>query len=168
MFDVLCIHYIPLRCYKSQLHIHHTDFSTSIHRYSMPTTSLSSQLRSNASGFNNSSGLEPFSAAKYLFPSEEDREILKDEDRIPTPDIKSYLKLTEPDDKFPTLSRRNESGLVSAVLPLLCHTDWLFTNPRLSCPQTRTLWTWPTLAPPIQSRGTTVTVPLIRACLRTL
>ena len=109
--------HMPLRCYKSQLHIHHTDLSSSIHRYSMPTTSLNSQFRSNASGFNNSSGLEPFSAAKYLFPSEEDRETLKDEDRIPTPDIKSYLKLTEPDDKVPTLSRRNESGLVSAMLP---------------------------------------------------
>lgn len=80
----------------------------------MPAANLSSHFRS--PGFNNSSG--QFSAAKYLFPSEEDRETLKDEDRIPTPDIKSYLKLTETDDKFPTLSRRDESGLVSPCLML--------------------------------------------------
>lgn len=77
---------------------------------------MHSQFRSNVPGFNNNnnnnnnnnSNLESFSAAKYLFPSEEENE-----DRVPTPDVKSYLKLTEPDDKFPTLSRRNESGLVS-------------------------------------------------------
>ena len=84
---------------------------------------MHSQFRSNVPGFNNNnnnnnhnhsnnnnSNLESFSAAKYLFPSEEENE-----DRVPTPDVKSYLKLTEPDDKFPTLSRRNESGLVSPV-----------------------------------------------------
>ncbi|RDW70768.1 putative RNA-binding protein [Aspergillus mulundensis] len=75
----------------------------SIHRYSMPT-----------SGFNSSSALETFNTAKYLLHSDADRSILKDEDRIPTPDIKSYLKLTEPDDKFPTLSRRDGSSLLSA------------------------------------------------------
>lgn len=92
----------------------------------MPTSSMHSQLRSNVPGFNsnnssnnsssnnnnnsnNNSTLESFSAAKYLFPSEEEND-----DRVPTPDVKSYLKLTEPDDKFPTLSRRNESGLVSS------------------------------------------------------
>lgn len=82
----------------------------------MPTANLS-QFRTNAptSSFNNPSGLESFSAAKYLFPHEDDRDTLRDEDRLPTPDIKSYLKLTEPDDKFPTLSRRDESGLVSAM-----------------------------------------------------
>lgn len=80
---------------------------------------MHSQFRSNVPGFNNNnnhnnnnnnSNLESFSAAKYLFPSEEENE-----DRVPTPDVKSYLKLTEPDDKFPTLSRRNESGLVSPL-----------------------------------------------------
>lgn len=103
--------------------------SYSIHRYSMPTSSMHSQFRSSVPGFNSnnssnnpsnnsgnnnnssSSTLESFSAAKYLFPSEEEND-----DRVPTPDVKSYLKLTEPDDKFPTLFRRNESGLVSSQL----------------------------------------------------
>lgn len=84
----------------------------------MPTANLS-QFRANAPapGFSNSSGLDSFSAAKYLFPHDDDRDTLRDEDRIPTPDIKSYLKLTEPDDKFPTLSRGDESGLVSTQDP---------------------------------------------------
>jgi hypothetical protein len=78
----------------------------------MPTTSLASQIRSTVSGFS-SSALDSFSATKYLFPSEEDRATPKDEDRLPTPDIKSYLKMTDPDDKFPTLSRRDDNpGLV--------------------------------------------------------
>ncbi|KAB8212453.1 hypothetical protein BDV34DRAFT_208221 [Aspergillus parasiticus] len=85
-----------------------------IHRYSMPSAGFGSQLRPNISGFNNTSGLESFNTAKYLFHNEDDRATLKEEDRIPTPDIKSYLKLTDPDDKFPTLSRRDDSGLLSA------------------------------------------------------
>ncbi|KAL2852480.1 hypothetical protein BJY01DRAFT_232537 [Aspergillus pseudoustus] len=85
----------------------------SIHRYSMPTTGLGSQIRPKISSFNNSS-LETFNTAKYLLHNDDDRSTLKDEDRIPTPDIKSYLKLTEPDDKFPTLSRRDGSSLLSA------------------------------------------------------
>ncbi|KAL4884384.1 hypothetical protein BJY04DRAFT_225628 [Aspergillus karnatakaensis] len=84
----------------------------SIHRYSMPSSGMSSQLRSNA-GFNTSSALESFNPAKYLLHHDDDR-TLKDEDRIPTPDIKSYLKLTETDDKFPILSRREGSGFLSA------------------------------------------------------
>ncbi|PYI19269.1 putative RNA-binding protein [Aspergillus violaceofuscus CBS 115571] len=86
----------------------------SIHRYSMPSSGLGSQIRPNITSFDRSSGLESFNAAKYLFHSEDDPSMLKDEDRIPTPDIKSYLKLTDPDDKFPTLSRRDDSGLLSA------------------------------------------------------
>ncbi|KAE8152451.1 hypothetical protein BDV25DRAFT_128008 [Aspergillus avenaceus] len=83
-----------------------------IHRYSMPSAGFGSQVRPNIN--NTTSGLETFNAAKYLFHNEDDRATLKDEDRIPTPDIKSYLKLTDPDDKFPTLSRRDDSGLLSA------------------------------------------------------
>jgi hypothetical protein len=80
----------------------------------MPTSSLASQLRSPTAGFSNST-LDSFSATKYLFHSEEDRATPKDEDRLPTPDIKSYLRMTDPDDKFPSLSRRDEKpGLVSA------------------------------------------------------
>lgn len=85
----------------------------SIHRYSMPSTAVNSHLRPAMSTFNHSSGLDSFNAAKYLFPSEEDQATVKGEDRMPTPDIRSYLQMTEPDDKFPTLSRRDGSGLVS-------------------------------------------------------
>ncbi|KAI9372007.1 hypothetical protein BJX61DRAFT_534343 [Aspergillus egyptiacus] len=83
----------------------------SIHRYSMPSTGLGSQIRPNISGYNN---LEPFNTAKYLLHNDDDRSTLKDEDRLPTPDIKRYLQMTEPDDKFPTLSRRDGSDLLSA------------------------------------------------------
>ncbi|KAL4967996.1 uncharacterized protein BDV14DRAFT_188116 [Aspergillus stella-maris] len=85
----------------------------SIHRYSMPS-GFTSQVRPSTSGLNSSSARESFNPARYLLHGEEDRSILKDEDRIPTPDIKSYLKLTEPDDKFPTLSRRDGSDFLSA------------------------------------------------------
>lgn len=80
---------------------------------------MNSQFRPSISGLSNPSGLDTFTAAKYLLHSEEDRATLKEEDRIPTPDIKSYLKLTDPDDKFPTLSRRDEAGLVSLFAFLL-------------------------------------------------
>lgn len=80
----------------------------------MPSNGLNSHLRPSLSSFNRASGLDSFDAAKYLFPSEEDQATVKGEDRIPTPDINSYLKMTDPDEKFPTLSRRDDSGLVSA------------------------------------------------------
>ncbi|PLB41522.1 putative RNA-binding protein [Aspergillus candidus] len=86
----------------------------SIHRYSMPSAGMGSQARPNVSGFNGSSGLDSFNAAKYLFHNEDDTGTPKEDDRIPTPDIKSYLKMTDPDEKFPTLSRRDDSGLLSA------------------------------------------------------
>lgn len=79
----------------------------------MPATGVGSQIRPNISSFSNSSSLETFNAAKYLLHNDDDRSTVKDDDRIPTPDIKSYLKLTETDDKFPTLSRRDGSSLVS-------------------------------------------------------
>ena len=41
---------------------------------------------------------------------------MKDEDRLSTPDIKGYIKMTEPDDKFPTLSRRDGSNIVSIII----------------------------------------------------
>ncbi|KAL4741022.1 hypothetical protein BDV11DRAFT_203812 [Aspergillus similis] len=86
----------------------------SIHRYSMPSTGFGFQVRPNLSGYNSSSASETFNTAKYLLHNDDDRPFMKDEDRIPTPDIKSYLKLTEPDDKFPTLSRRDGSSFLSA------------------------------------------------------
>lgn len=86
----------------------------------MPSAGLGSQLRPNTSGYNNSAGLESFNAAKYMLHNDDDQPTMKDEDRIPTPDIKSYLKLTEPDDKFPTLSRRDGSSIVSFSMVLVC------------------------------------------------
>ena len=85
-------------------------------RYSMPTTSLASQIRSNTSGFSNPVGLSSFNASKFHFGEEHEDEA-KDEDRFPTPDIKTYLQLTDPDDKFPTLIRQDDhSGLVSCTV----------------------------------------------------
>ncbi len=91
---------------------------TSIHRYSMPSSGFGSQIRPGNSGFNNSSTLDKFNATKYLLHNDDDRSTLKEEDRIPTPDIKSYLQLTETDDKFPTLSRSNGSSLVGYMVSL--------------------------------------------------
>lgn len=89
----------------------------------MPTSSFGSQTNftttaATANGFTRPIGLNPFYPAKFAFgdDDDEDRRGLKDQDRIPTPDVKSYLKLTDPDDKFPTLIRRDDnSGLVSEV-----------------------------------------------------
>lgn len=68
---------------------------------------------------NNTPGLDSFSAAKYLFNGEEEGLPSKDTDRAATPDIKSYLRMTDPDDRFPTLSRRNDSGMVSGQIQQL-------------------------------------------------
>lgn len=79
----------------------------------MPTTSLASQMRSNTSAFSNSLGMNTLNTSKYIFGEEHDADA-KEEDRFPTPDIKTYLQLTDPDDRFPTLIRQDEhSGLVS-------------------------------------------------------
>ncbi|KAJ5623963.1 ARM repeat-containing protein [Penicillium lagena] len=86
----------------------------SIHRYSLPSNNYNNQLRHNVPGFNMTSAADSFAATKYLFHNDDDKSPLKDEDRMPTPDIKSYIKLTEPDDKFPTLLRRGGSNLLSA------------------------------------------------------
>lgn len=76
----------------------------------MPSSSLNAQIRSSGPTFNRSSGFDSFNSAKYLFPNENRQ---TDEDRVPTPDLRTYIKMTEPDDRFPTLSRRDDSGLVS-------------------------------------------------------
>lgn len=118
----------------------------------MPTTSLASQLKSVAATYNNSS-MEPFNAARLLF-GDEGKGGPKDEDRLPTPDIKSYLKMTDPDDKFPTLS--HTSGLVSCRF---VHVRSLQINLILfSFLQTRTLWILPT--PAHQSPGTLTTIAI--------
>lgn len=78
---------------------------------------------SNGNGRNSISGLsgvnpalDKWSGTQYLFPGAEDKSLghLKELERLSTPDIKSYIKLTEPDDKFPTLSRRGGSNVLSA------------------------------------------------------
>lgn len=84
----------------------------------MPTTSLAAQLKSVTANYN-SPAMEPFNAARLLFGDEKGGP--KDEDRLPTPDIKSYLKMTDPDDKFPTLS--HNSGLVSTLAQDLTKTQ---------------------------------------------
>lgn len=67
--------------------------------------------------FNVGTGVDSFAAAKHLFNRDEDKSaVLKDEERLSTPDIQGYMKMTEPDDKFPTLSRRNGSNIVSRCL----------------------------------------------------
>ncbi|KAJ5445497.1 Armadillo-like helical [Penicillium cf. griseofulvum] len=86
------------------------------HRYSLPSGNPNGQShRSSISGLNGSR-LDSFNVPKYLFPSEEDKphSHLRELERLSTPDIKSYIKLTEPDDKFPTLSRRGDSNMLSA------------------------------------------------------
>ncbi|KAJ5502517.1 Armadillo-like helical [Penicillium fimorum] len=86
------------------------------HRYSLPSGNPNGQShRSSISGLTGSR-LDSFNIPKYLFPSDEDKphSHLRELERLSTPDIKSYIKLTEPDDKFPTLSRRGDSNMLSA------------------------------------------------------
>lgn len=73
------------------------------------------------SKLNNGVGIDSFAATKHLFNRDEDKSsLMKDEDRLSTPDISGFLKMTEPDDKFPTLSRRGGSNVVSCcLLPLI-------------------------------------------------
>jgi len=65
-------------------------------------------------------GIDKWTGTQYLFPTAEDKSLghLKELERLSTPDIKSYIKLTEPDDKFPTLSR---SGNSMASSPAVRH-----------------------------------------------
>lgn len=62
-------------------------------------------------GHNATSGFDSFSAVKHFF-HDDDRSFAKDEPRLSTPDIKGYIRMTEPDDKFPTL-RREGTNIVS-------------------------------------------------------
>lgn len=138
----------------------------SIHRYSLPSNNFNGQLRSNIGGFNSGSGMDSFAAAKYLF-HDDDKAPLNEEERLSTPDIKSYIKLTEPDDKFPTLSRRDGSNIVSLLL-LCLRTLPEFSNWCLSCRRTRTPLISQTPAHRARTRttSTTVTALLTRVCPR--
>ncbi|EGE03881.1 RNA-binding protein [Trichophyton equinum CBS 127.97] len=77
-------------------------------RYSLSNNVFGSALPSVSSrtnGFNNHMGFSSLFSSKNPLESEEDKS--KNEDRVSTPDVKSYLRMTDPDDKFPTLVRRD-------------------------------------------------------------
>lgn len=84
-----------------------------MHRYSLPSNNYGGQYRSQVNGYNAGPAVDSFAAAKHLFHGDDDKPLMKDEDRMSTPDIKGIITMTEPDDKFPTLSRRNGSNIVS-------------------------------------------------------
>lgn len=55
-------------------------------------------------------GFSSLFSSKNPLESEEDKS--KNEDRVSTPDVKSYLRMTDSDDKFPTLVRRDDNPSV--------------------------------------------------------
>lgn len=86
-----------------------------MHRYSLPSSNYNAPFRSQATGFNGGSAIDSFAAAKHLFHNDDEKLMMKDEDRMSTPDIKGIITMTEPDDKFPTLFRRSGSNIVSYI-----------------------------------------------------
>lgn len=89
-----------------------------VHRLSLPSSNYNGQYRPNVSGFGSNSGVNSsFAGTKHLFPSDEEKHFMMDQDRLSTPDIKGYIRMTDPDDKFPTLSRRGGSNIVSSNIP---------------------------------------------------
>lgn len=46
----------------------------------------------------------------------EDEDKHREEDRMATPDVTSYLRMTDPDDKFPTLVRGDEDPSMVCLL----------------------------------------------------
>lgn len=87
----------------------------SVHRASLPSNNLTGKFRTNPlAPFNGSYNLDSFAPApKSIF--DDHKPVMKDEDRMSTPDIKGYINMTEPDDKFPTsLQARRDSDILSA------------------------------------------------------
>ncbi|KAJ5716846.1 Armadillo-like helical [Penicillium malachiteum] len=86
----------------------------STHRYSLPSNNFNAPYRSNMLGYNSGpgSGIDSFGVTRALF-QDEDKNSLRDEAGVRTPDLSAYLSMTEPDDKFPTL-RRGDSNILSA------------------------------------------------------
>lgn len=83
----------------------------------MPSGHSKGYARNSISGLSSTKpALDKWSSTQYLFPSVEDKALghLRDLERLSTPDIKGYITLTETDDKFPTLSRRGDSNVLSA------------------------------------------------------
>lgn len=70
----------------------------------MSTSTFQASGQQSSTGFGNPLAFGPFFPGKHSVEEDEDKP--KEEDRMATPDVKSYLRLTDPDDKFPTLIRR--------------------------------------------------------------
>ncbi|KAJ5493392.1 hypothetical protein N7539_002138 [Penicillium diatomitis] len=89
----------------------------SLHRYSLPSNNFSTTSRQSSTmpGYKPSSGVDSFAATKHLFPSEDHHlQVLRDDERLSTPDIKGYIKMTEPsDDPYPALTRETGSNLLA-------------------------------------------------------
>ncbi|KAM5459418.1 hypothetical protein McanMca71_002806 [Microsporum canis] len=82
-------------------------------RYSLSNNVFGSALppvSSRGNGFSNHMGFGSLFSSKNPLEAEEDKS--KHEDRVSTPDVKSYLRMTDPDDKFPTLVRRDDNPSV--------------------------------------------------------
>jgi hypothetical protein len=77
----------------------------------MPSGNPNGNGRHSISLTNGAPPVDKWSGTQYLFPTAEEKSLghLRELERLSTPDIKSYIKLTEPDDKFPTLSRQGNS-----------------------------------------------------------
>lgn len=95
----------------------------------MPSGNYNASRRPQTQGFNVGPAIDSFAAAKHLFHDDENASP-KDVDRMSTPDIKGIISMTEPDDKFPTLSRRTGSNIVSNFMSFSLNLDSL--NSQLS------------------------------------
>lgn len=83
----------------------------------MPSSNFTAPYGSGVNKPNSGFGIDTFVGTKHLFNRDEDKSsLMKDEGRLSTPDISGFLKMTEPDDKFPTLSRRDGSNVVRCSL----------------------------------------------------
>ncbi|KAJ5721854.1 Armadillo-like helical [Penicillium malachiteum] len=83
----------------------------SAHRLSLPSNNFNAPYSSNMLGYN-TQGIDSFAVAKAIF-HDDDKNPLRDEAGVRTPDLNTYLSMTEPDDKFPTL-RRGDLNMLSA------------------------------------------------------
>lgn len=85
----------------------------------MPVSGLSTKLQATAGGgssFPSTLGLGSFNQRKHVFAEESPE---NDSSNISTPEVTSYLKMTDPDERsFPTLKSDRLSGLVSSALPV--------------------------------------------------
>lgn len=107
----------------------------------MPVNGLRSRTHESVPEHSASMGLGHLNTTSFLFDEEE-----KAKDSATSPDVKSYLQMT--DDKFPILVRRNEyPGVVSPPVPAVVR-DRLTV--RRSFLRLQLLWTWRFLSRPVQ------------------